>query len=160
MKRSTNRNNATGRPSSGDKLPKEDSAWDKSAADQPILGVPVPDYNTQRPRVPKKNAWWRWDFARRWRKVIFLGNWRLLQKQPRGKRQLDAIWEALSRMNTNINVIRSAWRRRAKKDVKIRDLTPLADVKGGGGVKGESKSTTGGTSRTGSSGATGTRGSH
>jgi len=120
----------------------------------------VSDYNTQRPRVPKKNAWWRWDFARRWRKVIFLGNWRLLQKQPRGKRQLDAIWEALSRMNTNINVIRSAWRRRAKKDVKIRDLTPLADVTGGGGVKGESKPTTGGTSRTGSSGATGTRGSH
>jgi hypothetical protein len=44
-------------------------------------------------------------------------------------------------MNTNINVIRSVWHRRAQKDVKIRDLTPLADVKGGGG------------------GATGTRGS-
>jgi hypothetical protein len=59
------------------------------------------------------------------------------------------MWEALSRMNTNINVIRSAWRRQAKKDVKVRDLTPLADVKGGGGVKGKSKSTTGGTSTTG-----------
>jgi hypothetical protein len=59
-------------------------------------------------------------------------------------------------MNTNINVIRSVWRRRAQKDVKIRDLPPLADVKGGGGVKSESKSTTCGT---GGGGATGTGGS-
>jgi hypothetical protein len=62
-------------------------------------------------------------------------------------------------MNTNINVIRSVWRRGAPKDVKIRDLTPLADVKGGGGVKSESKPTTGGTGSTGGDGATGTRGS-
>jgi hypothetical protein len=37
------------------------------AADQPVLGVPVPNYNAQRPRVQK--TWWRWDFVRRWRKV-------------------------------------------------------------------------------------------
>jgi len=39
------------------------------AADQPILGVPVPNYNTQRPRVQNKKIWWRWDFVGRWRKV-------------------------------------------------------------------------------------------
>ena len=62
-------------------------------------------------------------------------------------------------MNTKINVIRSVWRRGAQKDVKILDLTPpLADVKGGGGVKSESKPTTGGTGSTGGDGATGTRG--
>ena len=81
------------------------------------------------------------------------------QRQGHDKTQLDAIWEALSRMNTNINVIRSVWRRGAQKDVKIRDLMPLADVKGGGGVKSESKPTTGGTGSTGGGGATGTRGS-
>ena len=67
------------------------------AADQPGLGVPVPNYNTQRPRVQDKKTWWRWDFVRRWRKV-----------------------------------------------------------KGGGGVKSESKPTT---DSTGGGGATGTRGS-
>jgi len=56
-------------------------------------------------------------------------------------------------MNTqipHINVIRSAWRRRAKKDIKVRDLKPLTDVKGGGGGTGNSKPTTGGTGTTGS----------
>ena len=67
------------------------------AADEPVFDVPVPNYNTQRPRVQNKKTWWRWDFVRRWRKVI-----------------------------------------------------------GGGGVKSESKPTTGGT---GGGGATGTRGS-
>jgi len=46
----------------------------------------------------------------------------------------------------NINVVRSVWRR-LKKDIKeaiIRDLQPVKDVKGGGGVKGESKPITGG----------------
>jgi hypothetical protein len=46
----------------------------------------------------------------------------------------------------NINVVRSVWRR-LKKDIKeaiIRDLQPVKDVKAGGGVKGESKPTTGG----------------
>ncbi len=44
-----------------------------------------------------------------------------------------------------INMVRSAWRR-VKKDIKdaiIRDLQPEKDVKGGGGVTGESKPTTG-----------------
>jgi len=39
------------------------------AADQPAFDVPVPDYNTRRPRVQNKKTWWRWDFVRRWRKV-------------------------------------------------------------------------------------------
>ena len=52
----------------------------------------------------------------------------------------------------NIDVVRSAWRR-VKKDIKdaiIRDLNPVKDVKGGGGVEGKSKSTKGGTGTTGS----------
>ena len=61
------------------------------------------------------------------------------------------------RMNTkipNINVVRSAWRRVKKGSIEVRDLKPLTDVKGGGGVKGESKPTTG------STGSTGTTDSH
>jgi hypothetical protein len=50
----------------------------------------------------------------------------------------------------NINVIRSVWRRRVKKDIKVRDLQPVKDVKGGGGVTGKSKPSTGGTGTTGS----------
>jgi hypothetical protein len=53
-------------------------------------------------------------------------------------------------MNTkipNIEVIRSLWRR-VKKDIKVRDLNPVKDVKGGGGVTGQSKSITGGTGTT------------
>ena len=45
----------------------------------------------------------------------------------------------------NVNMVRSVWRR-LKKNIKeaiIRDLQPVKDVKGGGGVKGESKPTTG-----------------
>jgi len=53
----------------------------------------------------------------------------------------------------NINVIRSVWRR-MKKDIKVRDLQPEKDVKGGGGVTGNSKPITGGP------GGTGTTGSH
>ena len=44
-------------------------------------------------------------------------------------------------------MLRSAWRR-VKKEVKdaiIRDLEPVKDVKGGGGVAGKSKPITGGT---------------
>jgi hypothetical protein len=47
----------------------------------------------------------------------------------------------------NINAVRSAWRR-VKRDLKeaiIRDLQPVKDVKGGDGVKGQSKPTTDGT---------------
>jgi hypothetical protein len=50
----------------------------------------------------------------------------------------------------NINMVRSAWRR-VKEDIKdaiIRDLKPVKDVKGGGGVAGKSKPTTGGTGTT------------
>jgi hypothetical protein len=52
-------------------------------------------------------------------------------------------------------MVRSAWRR-VKKDIKdaiIRDLKPVKDVKGGGGVTGESKPTT-------DEGTTGTTGRH
>jgi hypothetical protein len=44
----------------------------------------------------------------------------------------------------NINVIRSVWRR-AKKPIKVSDLQPVKDVKGGGGVAGKSKPSTGAT---------------
>jgi hypothetical protein len=50
----------------------------------------------------------------------------------------------------NFNAVRSAWRR-VKRDIKeaiIRDLQPVKDLKGGGGVKGESKPTIGGTDTT------------
>ena len=46
----------------------------------------------------------------------------------------------------NVSVVRSVWRR-LKKDLKeaiIRDLQPVKDVKGGGGIKRESKPTTSG----------------
>ena len=50
----------------------------------------------------------------------------------------------------NINVIRSVWRRIKKADIKVLDLQPVKDVKGGGGVTGKSKPITGGTGTTGS----------
>jgi hypothetical protein len=54
----------------------------------------------------------------------------------------------------NINVIRSVWRRIKKADIKVLDLQPVKDVKGGGGrVTGKSKPTTGGTGTTGSTGS-------
>jgi len=43
----------------------------------------------------------------------------------------------------NIHVVQSVWRRLKK--AKLRDLEPTKDVKGGGGVTGTSKRTTGGT---------------
>jgi hypothetical protein len=54
----------------------------------------------------------------------------------------------------DINLVRSAWRRVKEniRDMIARDLQPKKDVKGGGGVRGESK--------TGGTGTTGTRGSH
>jgi len=48
----------------------------------------------------------------------------------------------------NINVIRSVWRRVKKGHIKVHDLQPVKDVKGGGGVTGNSKPITGGTGRT------------
>ena len=38
--------------------------------------------------------------------------------------------------DVNINVIRSVWRRTKKGHIKVRDLQPQKDVKGGGGVAG------------------------
>src|SRR5438034_11259719 len=47
----------------------------------------------------------------------------------------------------NINLIQSVWRR-IKKEIKVRDLQPVKDVKGGSGVTGESKPITRGTGTT------------
>jgi hypothetical protein len=100
----------------------------------------VPNYNLQRRRwKEEKGTWWRWGFVLR-----------------SVQRDLGSILRVL-RMNTqnpNINVIRSAWGRVKKASIEVRDLKPVTDVKGGGGVKSESKSTTGGT------GTTGNKGSH
>ena len=54
----------------------------------------------------------------------------------------------------NINVTRSVWRRMKKGHIKLPDLRPEKDVKGGSGVTGKSKPITGGT------GSTDTTGSH
>jgi len=54
----------------------------------------------------------------------------------------------------NINVIRSVWHRMKKGHIKVRDLQPRKDVKGGGRIPGNSKPITG------SPGGTGTTGSH
>ena len=51
----------------------------------------------------------------------------------------------------NINVVHSVWRRLKK--AKISDLEPAKDVKGGGGVAGTSKPTTGGTGTAGNKGS-------
>ena len=47
----------------------------------------------------------------------------------------------------NIEVIRSVWRR-IRKPIRVPDLKPIKDVKGGGGVAGKSKPITGGTGTT------------
>ena len=70
-KQSPNRNKAVGRPLSADELLKQDPIALKPSANQPFLGVPVPKYNTQRPRVQDEKMWWRWDLVQRWRKVVF-----------------------------------------------------------------------------------------
>jgi hypothetical protein len=51
-------------------------------------------------------------------------------------------WE-METQAQNINLIRSVWRR-VKKPIKVRDLQPVKDVKGGGGVTGKSKPDTDG----------------
>jgi hypothetical protein len=61
-------------------------------------------------------------------------------------------YEIIGGMETpdqNINLIRSVWRR-VKKPIKVPDLQPIKDVKGGAGVTGKSKPMTGGTRTTGS----------
>jgi len=41
-------------------------------------------------------------------------------------------WGGMETQAQNINVVRSVWRRRIKKDIKLLDLTPVKDAKGGG----------------------------
>jgi hypothetical protein len=56
----------------------------------------------------------------------------------------------MKKQDPNIHVVESVWRR-LKRDIKeaiIRDLKPEKDVKGGGGVRGESKPTAGDTDST------------
>lgn len=136
VKRSTNGNEATGRPPCrGNELPKQDPTPAKSAADQHVFDVSVPNYNAQGPRrVQNKKRWWRWDFALRWRKGIFPVILRMLR---------------MSTQIPNMNVAWCAWRRVKKGSIKVCDLKPVTDVKGGG-VKSESKPSAGGTGSTGS----------
>jgi hypothetical protein len=56
---------------------------------------------------------------------------------------IRSVWRPI--VKKDIEVIRSAWRPRVKKDIKVRDLKPVKDVKGSGGLTGESKPITGGT---------------
>jgi hypothetical protein len=58
---------------------------------------------------------------------------------------IEVIRSVWRRVKKDIEVIRFAWRPRVKKDIKIRDLKPVKEVKGGGGLTGESKPITGGT---------------
>jgi hypothetical protein len=58
---------------------------------------------------------------------------------------------AMEEKTPNINVVHSVWRRLKK--AKICDLQPIKDVKGGGGITGKSKPTTGGTGTAGSRGS-------
>ena len=52
--------------------------------------------------------------------------------------------------DVNLNVVRSIWRRTKKGHIKVRDLPPEKDVRGGGrGVTGNSKPITGGAGGTG-----------
>jgi hypothetical protein len=43
----------------------------------------------------------------------------------------------------NMSVVRSVWRRMKKGHIKVRDLQPEKDVKGGGDVTGNAKPSTG-----------------
>jgi hypothetical protein len=52
---------------------------------------------------------------------------------------------AMEPQNQNIYAIQSVWRRLKKGHVKIRDLQPSKNVKGGGGATGKSKCITGST---------------
>src|SRR5260370_32542753 len=118
-------------PLAGINYPNKNPTPPKSAPDVHGFNLLVPNYNLQRPRWIENKTWWRWDFVLRWRKAI--------------QYDLGSILRML-RMKTqipNINVVRSVWRR-AKKPIKVSDLQPVKDVKGGGGVTGKSKPTTGG----------------
>jgi hypothetical protein len=58
---------------------------------------------------------------------------------------IEVIRSLWRRVKEDIEVIRSTWRPIVKKDIKVRDLKPVEDVKGGVGLTGESKPITGGT---------------
>jgi hypothetical protein len=61
---------------------------------------------------------------------------------------IEVIRSVWRRVKKDIEVIRSVWRPRVKKNIKVHDLKPVKDVKGGGGVTGQSKSITRGTGTT------------
>ena len=61
---------------------------------------------------------------------------------------IEVIRSVWGRVKKHIEVLRFAWRRRVKKDIKVRDLQPVKDVKGGGGVTGKSQPITGSTGST------------
>jgi len=54
---------------------------------------------------------------------------------------IRSVWR---RVKKDIEVIRSTWRPLVKKGIKVRDLKPIKDVKGGSGLTGQSKHITGG----------------
>ena len=58
---------------------------------------------------------------------------------------IEVIRSAWRGVKEHIEVIRSGWRPRVKKDIKVPDLKPVKDVKGGGGLTGESEPIAGGT---------------
>jgi hypothetical protein len=64
------------------------------------------------------------------------------------------VWEAGGRFEheqrPNVIVVQSTWRQIKKGRIKVGDLRPVKDVKGGGGVTGTSKPITGRTDTTGS----------
>jgi hypothetical protein len=81
-----------------------------------------------------------------WRRVkkdieVIRSVWRPIVKK--NIEVIRSVWRPL--VKKNIEVIRSAWRSRVKKDIEVRDLKPVKDVKGGGGLTGKSKPITGGT---------------
>jgi len=64
--------------------------------------------------------------------------------------QSARLYTVMEGQTPNINVVHSVWRRLKK--AKIRDLQPLKDVKGGGGVAGKSEPTRCGTHAAGTTG--------
>jgi len=61
---------------------------------------------------------------------------------------IEVIRSVWRRVKKHIEALRSAWRPQVKKDIKVRDLQPVKDVKGGGSVTGKSKPITGSTGTT------------
>jgi len=82
---------------------------------------------------------------------------RAIRKTLRVLCQVGYSVAAMEDRSPNMAVVRSVWRRVKKakiRDLEIRDLEPVKDVKGGGGgVTGKSTPTTGGTGTTSSTGS-------